>query len=286
MMNPEDLLHEKYMKKKAIISNLPVSYKIVPRPVRNILLGMYGRISKNRFPRWPLDTTADVMRKKKGRKVYAILTHDIDSKKAADNIDKLINIEKKHKVKSCINILANKYDVSKFREFEKQGFEIGCHGWNHDGQLLKNLSRIKKSKQKLKQFKINGFRSPALMRDEKMFKEVAKYFRYDSSVPNSHYPIKGGCASVLPFKKDRLLEIPITVPQDYTLFNVMRLSDEKAFKIWKYCFDEIIKRKGIINIVAHPEKFNFGGHVKLYEKIIKYLKKKKVKFILPRDLLN
>lgn len=284
-MNPNDILNEKYKKQRNLISKLPVSYKIVPRPLRSSLLNLYGKFSRNKFPKWPLDTTADDLVNKRGRRCFVILTHDIDSQEAANSIDELIEIEKKHKVKSCINILANKYDVSKFEKFEKQGFEIGCHGWNHDGKLLQRLDRIRKAKKKLKQFKIKGFRSPFLDRNDKMFEEVSKYFKYDSSVPNSHYPVRGGCCSVLPFKKGKLLEMPITVPQDYTLFNVLKLSEEEAFKIWKYCFDEIIKRKGVICLVAHPESFNLGGHLELYDKMLIYLKSKKLKFVLPRQIL-
>lgn len=284
-MSRNDILNEKYRKKRNLISKLPVSYRVVPRSLRTALLVFYGKISRKKFPDWPLDTTADDMVKKKGRRCLVVLTHDIDSQEAVDNIDKLIDIEKKHGVKSCINILANKYDVMKFKAFENQGFEIGCHGWNHDGKLLQNLDRIKKSKEKLKQFKIKGFRSPFLDRNDEMFKEVLKYFKYDSSVPTTNYPLRSGCASVFPFKKGKLLEIPITVPQDYTLFNILKLSDEKAFAILKYCFDEIIKRKGVICLIAHPESYDFGGHLKLYEKIIVYLKSKKLKFVLPRQIL-
>lgn len=286
-MNPSDILNEKYRKQRNLILKLPVSYRIVPRQLRTALLGMYGKLSRSRFPKWPLDTTADDMTNKRGRRCLVVLTHDIDSQEAVDNIDKLIAIEKKHGVKSCINILANKYDVSKFKNFERRGFEIGCHGWDHDGgKLLKNLFLIGKAKKKLKDFNIKGFRSPSLVRNDELFKQVSKHFKYDSSVPNSHYPMGSGCCSVFPFKKGKLLEIPITVPQDYHILDVLKFSNQEAFKIWKYCFDEIIKRKGIICLIAHPESYDFGGHLKLYEKIIRYLKSKKLKFVLPRQLLR
>ena len=52
-------------------------------------------------------------------------------------------------------------------------------------------------------------------------------FDYDSSYTDTdpYEPQPGGCCSLLPFFNDDLVELPITLPQDHTLFSILGQPD-------------------------------------------------------------
>ena len=56
-------------------------------------------------------------------------------------------------------------------------------------------------------------------------------FDYDSSYPDTdpYEPQAGGCCSWLPFTNGDLVELPITMPQDHTLFTILRVEDERPW---------------------------------------------------------
>lgn len=48
-------------------------------------------------------------------------------------------------------------------------------------------------------------------------------FSYDMSVPNVAHlePQRGGCCTIMPYCNGRILEIPLTTSQDYTVFQIL-----------------------------------------------------------------
>jgi hypothetical protein len=52
------------------------------------------------------------------------------------------------------------------------------------------------------------------------------------------------------------LEIPYTLPQDFTLFILMK---EKNIEIWKKKLDWIVRQGGMALINTHPDYMNFEG---------------------------
>src|SRR6266478_4833745 len=57
-------------------------------------------------------------------------------------------------------------------------------------------------------------------------------FSYDMSVPNVAHldPQDGGCCTIMPYFVGNLLEIPVTVTQDYSLFNIL---NSYSTDLWK-----------------------------------------------------
>ena len=57
-------------------------------------------------------------------------------------------------------------------------------------------------------------------------------FAYDMSVPNVAHldPQRGGCCTVMPYFIGKILEIPVTDVQDYTLFNIL---EDFSIELWK-----------------------------------------------------
>ena len=74
-----------------------------------------------------------------------------------------------------------------------------------------------------------GFRSPATHRRWEWMPELP--FLYDSSFPDTdpYEPIPGVSASPWPFWLGSLIELPITLPQDHTLWEIL---NARGSRVW------------------------------------------------------
>jgi len=95
-----------------------------------------------------------------------------------------------------------------------------------------------------------GFRSPATHRNPDWFHAMG--FDYDSSAPDTdpYEPQPGGCLSLFPFLVDDVVELPITMPQDHTVFGLLKRPDGA---LWAEKAKWVIARNGVVCILAHPD---------------------------------
>ena len=77
-------------------------------------------------------------------------------------------------------------------------------------------------------------------------------FDYDSSYTDTdpYEPQPGGCCSYLPFFIDDLVELPITLPQDHTLFSILGHQD---CALWLDKARELRRRGGMVLVLSHPD---------------------------------
>jgi len=71
----------------------------------------------------------------------------------------------------------------------------------------------------------------------------------------------GGVMSIWPFKIGKFLELPYTLPQDYTLFNIM---GETSPRIWFEKIDFIEKYHGMALVIVHPDYSGTGRLNQIY----------------------
>ena len=86
---------------------------------------------------------------------------------------------------------------------------------------------------------------------------------YDCSVPHSdpYEPQPGGCCSLWPFFLGSLVELPYTLPQDHTLFTLLRAG---SVDLWLSQVDAIEQRFGLVQCLSHPDPGYFSdGHFRL-----------------------
>ena len=95
----------------------------------------------------------------------------------------------------------------------------------------------------------SGFRSPATHRNAEWMRELGA--GYDSSFPDTHPfdPQPGGCCSILPYFLGDLVELPITLPQDHTLFEILREPDRALARQGGW----IAEHGGLVNVLVHPD---------------------------------
>ena len=150
----------------------------------------------------------------------------------------------------------NRYEVPPafLDSIRARGFEVNVHDLNHDGHLFADrdefLRRAARINEYGSRFQARGFRSAVLYRNVPWHEELD--FSYDMSVPNvAHYdPQKGGCCTVFPFFAGKILELPVTATQDYTLFNIF---EDYTIKLWEQQISSLRESHGLMSFIVHPD---------------------------------
>jgi hypothetical protein len=128
-----------------------------------------------------------------------------------------------------------------------------------------------------------GFRAPATQRRWEWMPLLG--FDYDSSYPDTdpYEPQAGGCCSSVPFFNGELVELPITVPQDHTVFEILGGEDES---LWIEKIEFLRARGGMALMLTHPDYLPEGGLAfRAYERVLaRYADDTTAWKALPRDV--
>ena len=247
---------------------------VIPRKVQIYLRTKRAdRIRNRQNLCWPIleqsATVPDGWKGWKGGKQFALLlTHDIDTPRGYHYHQDLIEIEKTEDFVSAFYIVPeerykiNPGDLDKIWE---SGFEVGVHGLNHDGKLLRSeksfLQRAQQINEYIHKWNAFGFRAPAMHHDLDLFRHFC--IQYDASTfdVDPFEPQSEGVNTIFPFKvvdgngKLQYWELPYTLAQDFTLFIILK---EKTIDIWKRKIDWIAQNGGMVHLDTHPDYMNFG----------------------------
>jgi len=217
-----------------------------------------------------------------------VLTHDVEEQHGFDFIPKVIELEEKYGFRSSWNIVPYKYNIDDgvINLIKQAGHEVGIHGYNHDGKLYYSEKifneRVPFINDSIKRYGAVGFRSPQVHRNLVWLQKLnidydASCFDYDP-----FQPFPGGTGSIWPFIAGKFVELPYTLPQDHTLFYVLK---QKDISIWKNKADWIVNNKGVVLALTHPDYLIEKSHLRMYEEFLEYLKSfNNAWFCLPRDL--
>ncbi|MHA2027026.1 MAG: hypothetical protein ACW98U_14090, partial [Candidatus Thorarchaeota archaeon] len=110
-------------------------------------------------------------------------------------------------------------------------------------------------------------------------------YDWDSSFPDTDDSTVGyaatGSRTIFPFyplyrdggmwQQSSILEIPVSMPQDWTLLYYYKLSEESMLRVWKKKMEYIKSKGGLAVFILHPDPEDFG-HPK-YHKSFKTLLK-------------
>lgn len=250
---------------------------LIPRPIQIWLRRRFARIQgRSRFPRWPVETSLHdffdlmfgILAAISGGPVPSIapwphgftwalvLTHDVELADGWAAVDPVLDLERAHGMRSSWNLVERRcYNVSieRVRELVADGFEVGVHGLYHDGRDLASIAtlqeRLPAIRDAASRWGAVGFRAPAMHRRWEWMPLLG--LEYDSSYPDSDpfEPQTGGCCTWLPFFNEGILELPVTLIQDHTLFVILR-RDEAA---WAEKTRFLRDRGGLALIDTHPD---------------------------------
>ncbi len=284
-----EILVNRYVSNPApLFSRLPFDYRLVPSRVRAAGLTLLDRVRATgpgaAFPMWPEDPRLDDLRARLwkgaaqaaglslatpaypgGRPGAVLLTHDIDSRADIHGVAPLRELERRFGLVSSVGFIPQMSwpDRPVIDELLDDGCEVYCHDIRHNGRLP--YSGVKAMRASFESFferhayargAVRGFRSGQLLMTSALLGVVGEFFDYDLSLPDSErggpYGASAGCASVYPFLVDDLLEIPLTLPQDFYLANVERLDSAAILSLWRTKLESVLTRGGVAVINTHP----------------------------------
>ncbi len=224
-----------------------------------------------------------------GKKFALVITHDVESARGLDRCEKVAGIEKKHGFRSSFNFVVGDYAVppNLRQSLKRGGFEIGIHGVHHKRNLFFSRRRFEEHastiNRYLKDWKCSGFRAPSMFSNLDWTHDLK--IEYDSSTfdIDPFEPQPEGVKTIFPFHvnkdgggRDGYIELPYTLPQDFTLFILM---GEKDIDLWKRKLDWIVEKGGMALVNVHPDYMNFSGDRRrldqyppeFYERFLQYI---------------
>ncbi|MFX0200272.1 MAG: glycosyltransferase [Candidatus Hodarchaeota archaeon] len=202
------------------------------------------------------------------KKFALVLTHDVETAIGQEKCHDLIRLEKDLGFRSSFYFVPERYSVSLklLHYIASQGFEVGVHGLKHDGRLYHSQKIFKERAVRinhyLKKWGAVGFRSPSTHHNLHWLHFLN--IDYDASTfdTDPFEPQPKGVASIFPFfvpgdsSQRGYVELPYTLPQDFTLFLLMK---ENSIQVWKQKLDWIVEKGGMALLLTHPDYMNFGG---------------------------
>ena len=221
---------------------------------------------------WPINETAkhppDGWSGWPDQKQFALaLQHDVDTQKGHDKCHCLIALEEKMGFRSSFNFVAERYTVSQtlLNTLTTKGFEIGVHGLKHDGKLFSSREIFKERAIRinhyLKSWKANGFYSPSMHHNLDWMQDLNITHATSTFDTDPFEPQPDGLNTIFPLwiqtniNQHGYVEQPYTLPQDFTLFILMR---EKNINIWKHKLDWVAENGGMVLVNYHPDYMNFS----------------------------
>ncbi len=245
------------------------------------------------WPGWP-----------EGKRFAFVLTHDVEGSKGLARVEALMNLDLKYGFRSSFNFVPEgEYRVpDALRDtLDRAGFEVGVHGLQHDGKLYSSKDRFASDAVRIKKYlecwNASGFRSPLMQHRLAWLHQIG--VEYDASTfdTDPFEPEPDGVGTIFPFwvpgrDGDGYVELPYTLPQDFTLFGVLR---EHDIDTWKRKLDWIAARGGMALVNTHPDYMSFNEATRArdeypasrYEDLLRYVQENHSQAIwtaCPRDV--
>ena len=206
-----------------------------------------------------------------------VLTHDVEAKGGYERMHLLRDVERAGGYRSSWNFVPlrkprkERYDVGAdvLMRLEEEGCEVGLHGLHHDGRDLASLSTLRERLPAIRahaeRLRAVGFRAPGTQRDWDWMPLLG--FSYDSSFADSDpfEPTPGGCCTLYPFFNEGMVELPITVPQDHTVYTILGQTDAT---LWLNKAEHIRASGGMALVLTHPDYADDVDMVDAYRRLL------------------
>jgi len=252
---------------------MPVRFR---KHLQRIYLKDWDQIS---FPGWPVDRSVEHIfeellvlslqshRVEKipfvwfwpdGCSACSIITHDVETEAGRDFSTRLADVDASFGIRPSFQIVPEeRYEVAPafLDSLRARGCEINVHGLNHDGQLFRDRKEFLRQVGRINQY-------------AREYGDLD--FSYDMSVPNVAHlePQRGGCCTVMPYFIGDLVELPLTMTQDYALFNVLR---DRSIGLWKRQIALVTEKHGLASFNIHPDYMISDSCRAVYQQLLEYL---------------
>ncbi len=224
------------------------------------------------WPGWP-----------NGKKFAFVLTHDVESAVGLRKCRELMQLELELGFRSSFNFVPEgsyRVPAELREELTDAGFEVGIHDLKHDGHLFASHRGFKRRAVRIngyaREWGASGFRSGFMLRNLDWLHDLD--VKYDASTfdTDPFEPQPDGGHTIFPFWVPRpngssatghesttdsssrggYVELPYTLPQDSTLFVVLR---ETTPEVWMRKLDWIAQHGGMVLVDVHPDYISLTG---------------------------
>jgi hypothetical protein len=274
-----------------------VARPFLPVAVRKHLQRLTFRGWRNQpFPHWPVDMSVEQLLESviglilqqsreralpfiwfwpEGKQACAVMTHDVETDVGRDFCQTLMDVDDSFGVKASFQVVPERrYKVpqSYLASITDRGFEVNVQDLNHDGRLFDKYEEFQRRTKAINAyagtFKAKGFRSAILYRNVDWLNSL--FFEYDMSIPNVAHldPQRGGCCTIFPYFIGDMLEIPVTMTQDYTLFHILR---DYSLELWREQSSRILERHGLMNFIIHPDYVTQPQEMRVFKNLLAHL---------------
>ncbi|WP_413936763.1 hypothetical protein [Nitrospira sp. BLG_1] len=228
------------------------------------------------WPGWP-----------NGKRFAFIVTHDVEGARGLARCRKLAGLDKALGIRTAFNFVPEgEYQVPDLlrADLEHDGFEVGVHDLYHDGSLYRSSQHFEKQalriNQYLKMWGASGFRSGYMLHNLDWLHGLDILYDASTFDTDPFEPQPDRVGTIFPFwiqpnGSRGYVELPYTLPQDSTLFLVMK---ETTIDLWTKKLDWVASHGGMALVTVHPDYMSFGGRpnsseypVDLYERLLKYV---------------
>jgi len=268
---------------------------VIPRPIQIALRQRYVSVqAAATFPSWPIEPLLTVKVDEylralvqtaaavphiafwpDGLRYAFVITHDVEMDAGLRRAPALAALEQELGFTSCWNLVPERYpiDWGIVNELRQQGYEIGLHGVKHDGRLFQShaffTGRLNTIHDYARKWGIEGFRSPSTLRNAEWM--TAMQLSYDSSYPDTdpYEPQPGGCCSIWPYFLGSMVELPLSLPQDHTLFEILQHRD---VAVWQKKVEWIAAHGGVAMLNVHPDYMLTDERLSFYRDFLQYMK--------------
>ena len=265
---------------------------VLPRAAQLALRRAFSRIqARTAYPRWPVESGLhdlyellfDWLAAAAGAPLPAlapwpdgkhwalVLTHDVEHEAGYRSIPVMRDLELSLGYGSAWYLVPERdyrVDDETVEELRSAGFEVGVHGLRHDGRDLvpsafeERLPAIQSWRDR---WRSAGFRAPATHRSWELMPRLG--FEYDTSSfdTDPFEPQSGGCCTWLPFHNGELVELPLTLTMDHTVFVILR----RDGSMWEEKADLLRNRGGMAMALTHPDYMTDGARLAAYERFLR-----------------
>lgn len=238
-----------------------------------------------------------------GKKFAFVLTHDVEGSVGLNNCRQLMQLEVDLGFRSSFNFIPEgSYKVPREtrEELGSRGFEVGIHDLKHDGRLYRSRQEFAEKGRQinhyLKEWDAVGFRSGFMLHNLDWLHDLKILYDASTFDTDPFEPQPEGRHTIFPFwvphtetftssrvgsesTHNGYVELPYTLPQDSTLFLLLR---EETSEIWCRKLDWIAEHGGMALLDTHPDYMASDGStrrtreypIELYKGFLDYVRSK------------
>jgi peptidoglycan/xylan/chitin deacetylase (PgdA/CDA1 family) len=256
-----------------------------------------GRVRRENEACWPISEDACALPPSwpgwpGGKRFAVVLTHDVEMESGVLRCENLAGLEEDRGLRSAFGFVPLRYETPQLlrRTLVERGHEVMVHDLYHDGRLYSSGRKFAERRGSINEFlrlwETRGFSSGAMHHNLPWICQLNIDYSVSTYDVDPFEPQACGLGRIFPYwvqapsgEGPGFVEIPYTMPQDFTLFVLL---GEQSNAIWRRKLDWIATKGGMALIKTHPDYMVFpkerkridGYPVGLYTDLLDYLKER------------